>query len=151
MIRHWRDTFRACRPCAAATAAAPSQTRRHRSQSRARASKNIGTRKSGVPTYRIRSRQLLRIQSVFFGAALGTAGTVCGRENALRSCIGLSAKCLLTRRQNQYWSYLFRRKCLRIQPTVGQNCERDEAWLSELTAKYLENWRAIDHPLQHIS
>src|SRR6266705_933518 len=118
---------------------------------RACASKNIGNRKSGVPTYRIRSRQLLRIQSVFFGAATGTAGTVCGRENALRNCIGLSAKCLLTRRENQYWSYLFRRKCLRIEPTVGQNSERDEALLSELTAKYLENCRAIDHPLKHIS
>src|SRR6266567_1129138 len=63
---------------------------------RACASRNIGIRKSGVPTYRIRSRQLLRIHSAFFGAVTGTAGTVCGRENALRSCIGLSAKCLLT-------------------------------------------------------
>src|SRR5438034_10128721 len=97
---------------------------------RACASKNIGTRKSGVPTYRIRSRQVLRIQSVFFGAALGTAGTVCGRENALRSCIGLSVKCRLTRRQKQYWSELFRRNCLRIQTTVAQDCERDEAWPS---------------------
>ena len=75
----------------------PASTDEARTRQRACASKNIGTRKSGVPTYRIRSRQLLRIHRVFFGAVTGTAGTVCGRENALRSCIGLSGKCLLIR------------------------------------------------------
>src|SRR6266581_218865 len=36
----------------------------------------------------MRSRQLFRIHKFFFGAAAGTAGTVCGREKALTSCIG---------------------------------------------------------------
>src|SRR5207245_10153181 len=99
---------------------------------RACASKNIGNRKSGVPTYRIRSRQLLRLQSVVFGAVTGTAGTVCGRENALRSCIGLSGKCLLTRRENQYAVLCFVGRVCGMQSSVKQNCERDETRVSEL-------------------
>src|SRR6266705_5828153 len=54
---------------------------------RAWASANIGTSRMGVPTYRIRSRQPLRIQSAFFGAVFGTAGTVCGGEKAVTCCI----------------------------------------------------------------
>src|SRR5207244_9024672 len=91
---------------------------------RACASTNIGTSKSGVPTYRIRSRQLLRIHRVFFGAAACTAGTVCGRENALRSCIGLSAKCVLIRQENQY--AVICRAPGRVPSSVKPDCERDE-------------------------
>src|SRR5262245_33115833 len=48
---------------------------------------NIGIRNRGVPMYKIRSRQLLRIHGVFFGAFTGTAGTTCGCEKALTCCI----------------------------------------------------------------
>src|ERR1043166_2828519 len=110
---------------------------------RACASKNIGTRKSGVPTYRIRSRQLLRIHRVFLGAVTGTAGTLCGRENALRSCIDLAASV----------SYLVAKiniECagcgIAFQP-IGSG---EMGGLLQLTLKYLENYCAIDHPLQRI-
>src|ERR1051325_5616402 len=56
---------------------------------RACAKANIGTSNNGVPTYKIRSRQLLRIHRLRFGTLTGTAGTVWGRENALTCCIGV--------------------------------------------------------------
>src|ERR1043166_4352435 len=56
---------------------------------RACAKANIGTSNNGVPTYKIRSRQLLRIHRLRLGTVTGTAGTVWGRENALTCCIGL--------------------------------------------------------------
>src|SRR5947208_9492498 len=105
---------------------------------RACANRNIGSSKSGVPTYRIRSRQLLRIQSVFFGAVTGTSGTVCGRENALRSCIGLSGKCLLTRRENQYCSCCFVRGVCRMQSSLKQKCERDGIWFQSSPRRTLK-------------
>jgi len=37
-----------------------------------------------------------------------------------------------------------------MQPSVKRNYELDETWFSELTAKYLKNYCALDYPLQHI-
>src|SRR6266513_1366225 len=47
-----------------------------------------GRIRSGVPTYKIKSRQLLRIHKFCFGTVLETGGTVCGRENAEANCMG---------------------------------------------------------------
>src|SRR5438552_18478947 len=51
------------------------------------ATANTVTIKRGVATYRIKSRQLLRIHGLRLGTAAGTAGTVCGRENAVTCCM----------------------------------------------------------------
>src|SRR5947209_18391089 len=55
------------------------------------ASANTGRMRSGVATYRIRSRQLFRIQRFGRDRAAGTAGTVCGREKAVTCCMWKSA------------------------------------------------------------
>ena len=62
---------------------------------------NIGTSNSGVPTYRIRSRQLFRIHKLRFGTVSGATGAVCGDINAVTCCMNLSGKSSLHRWQNQ--------------------------------------------------
>src|SRR5437773_10794164 len=58
---------------------------------------NIGTSNSGVPTYRIRSRQLFRIHKLRFGTVSGATGAVCGDVNAVTCCMNLSGKSSLHR------------------------------------------------------
>src|SRR5438128_10305293 len=55
------------------------------------ASANTGRMSSGVATYRIRSRQLFRIQKFGRDRTAGTAGTICGREKAVTCCMWRSA------------------------------------------------------------
>src|SRR5438552_18155655 len=57
-----------------------------------------GTNNSGVPTYRLRARHESSIHNFGLDAA-GTAGTVCGRENALICCISSGTKFSLTHRK----------------------------------------------------
>jgi hypothetical protein len=56
------------------------------------ASAKTGTSNSGVPTYKIRSRQESSIHNLGFGALAGAAGTVCRRENAGTCCMNSGAK-----------------------------------------------------------
>src|SRR5262249_6706139 len=68
---------------------------------RACASANTGTSKSGVPTYKIRSRQESSIHSLRLEAVTGAAGTVCRRENAGTCCMNSRAKSSVKQEENQ--------------------------------------------------
>src|SRR5436190_21153312 len=68
---------------------------------RAWARAKAGSNKSGVPTYKIKSRQESSIHNFGLLALTGAAGAVWTRENALSCCIGSGTKFSLTHRENQ--------------------------------------------------
>src|SRR5438093_761381 len=88
---------------------------------RACASANTGTSSSGVPTYKITSRQESSIHSLGLEALTGAAGTVCRREKAGTCCINSRAKSSVKQEENQpalcrrsQWHGMFRARKFRV-------------------------------------
>src|SRR5947209_17589677 len=87
----------------------------------------------GVPTYRIRSRQLSRIQTLRFGTSAATGGTVSGRENAVTCCMGL---------RGLYFPQIVGKINPGLRPTVSEDRHLPCARFPRLTRKYSD---AVNH------